>query len=153
VDPFTDFLTQLTPKFFLDDPQRVRSNAYIAFLAMFAVSFIAGVAMTVFAKQLSKGNRVHRGILERYGTALGWVGGAGLIIVAVRYADVQLFSKRLWTALDLLALLIVIGHFVHYRIRKYPQDIAEYDEEARRRRYLPVPTARRTQLRAARRRR
>jgi hypothetical protein len=152
-DALSEFLTQLSPRFILEDPQRVRSPLYLVFLGMFVVSMIAGIVLVVGSRRLSRGNRLHHRIMQRYGTWLGWLGGIGIIVIAVRYADVQLFSKRLWTVLDLFALLAVGIHFILYRVKQYPADLAAYREEERRRRYLPPAHGGRAPARMARRRR
>jgi hypothetical protein len=66
-----------------------------------------------------------------------------LVIVGLRYAKVSLLSTRLWTILDLLAIAAVAIHFVVYRVRKYPAEIAAYRDEERKRRYFPSTRRRR----------
>ena len=142
MDSFFDALgglfSRISPGWLLEDPQKARSAGYLVVVGIFVIALIAGIVMSVGARRLSKGNRLHRRLLQRYGGWLGWLGGVGLLIVALRYADVQLLSKRLWTALDLLALIAVGVYFVVYRVRRYPQELADYREEERKRRFLPV---------------
>jgi hypothetical protein len=138
LNALTDFFGQLSPKFFLEDPQRVRSPLYLVFLAIFFIACVSGILLTTFSKRLSKGNNLHRRIIDRYGTWLGWLGGVGIIVIALRYADIVLFSKRLWTFLDLLALVALGAHYLYYRTQKYPEQLATYREDERRRRYLPA---------------
>ncbi|HZT08304.1 MAG TPA: hypothetical protein VFC51_14865 [Chloroflexota bacterium] len=150
-DALGDLISRVSPGWLLEDPQKARSAVYLALLAFFVLACAAGIAMAVGSRRLSKGNRIHRRLWSRYGNWIGWLGGLGIIIVAMRYADVQMFSKRLWSVLDALAIVAVVGHFAVYRWRKYPHDMAVYREEERRRRFLPAPQGGRA--RGARRRR
>jgi hypothetical protein len=147
-----DFLSSVSLQFFFEDPQRVRSNLYIFFGFIFLASLVTGGVLAVADRRLSKGNRLHRTLLHRYGSWLGWLGGVGLLVLAIRYADIQLFSKRIWTVLDLFAILAVIIHYVWYRVRRYPDDLALYREEERRSRHLPPAQRGRIMARALQRR-
>ena len=138
LDALGDLASRLSPGWLLEDPQKVRSTGYLVVLAFFAIVMIVGIVLAMGGNRLSKGQRLHRRLMELYGQWLAWTGGLGVVIIALRYADVQLFSKRLWTALDIMVVLAIIGHFVWYRIRRYPDELAAYNEEERRRRYLPT---------------
>jgi len=152
-DAVADLASRISPGWLFEDPQRARSVGYIGVLVLFVAAFVAGLVLALGSKRLSKGNRLHARIMERYGAWLGWVGGVGMLVIALRYADIVLFSKRLWTALNLLALIIVLVHFAMYWFKQYPLQLAEYKEEERRRKHFPAPQPKRSQSRPARRRR
>jgi hypothetical protein len=153
MNALTDFLQNLSPKFFFEDPQKMRSSLYWVFLAIFLASLIGGIVMSVGSQRFSQGNRLHRALYQRYGAWLGWLGGLGILILIIRYADVVLFSKRIWTVLDLFAILAVGIHYAWYRMKQYPEQLEFYREEERRSRYLPPAQRGRTVMRAVRRRR
>jgi len=140
-DAFWDLMGRMSPGFLLEDPRRVQSSLYVFFLIIFVAALIAGVVMSVWSRKLSHDNRLHRRLIVRYGNWLGWIGGLGILIIGLRYADVQLFSKRIWTVLDLFALVAVGIHFALYWFKEYPQQRADYIEEERRRRFLPAGQA------------
>lgn len=136
MDSITEALAEFAPNRLLDDPRAVESGIYLFILGFFAVVFLIGLVFSLMPDRLARGHRLHRRLFERYGAWAGWLGGAGLLIVAVRYANVPLFSKRLWTLLDFIAVVVVAAHAVWYRIARYPDEHADYLEEQRRRRYL-----------------
>jgi hypothetical protein len=74
---------------------------------------------------------------------MAWLGGAGLLVIALRYVNVPLFSKRIWTIVNIIAILGVLAHFLWYRFARYPDQIADYEEEQRRRRHMNPPRRRR----------
>jgi hypothetical protein len=112
-------------------------------LVVCALLFVVGVIAATQATRLSRGNRIHRRMLDLYGQWAAWLGLAGVVIVACRYSNAPLLSKRIWTVIDVVAILAVAGHLIWYRIRRYPAEMAEYREEERRRRYLPNSARRR----------
>ena len=132
-----DLLGQLSPGLLLDDPRSAPGPVYPVLLGVFVVAFIVGLVLTIGSNRLSRGNRLQRRLIGRYGTWAAWLAGAGIVIIGLRYTNVALLSKRLWAALDILAMLAVAAHFVWYRVRRYPAEIAAYREEERKRRFLP----------------
>jgi hypothetical protein len=139
--PF-DPLAGFAPGRLLEDPRTVESPIYLVLLSIFVVAFIAGLIMSLNPERLAGRNRIHRRLLQHYGALIGWIGLIGMIVIGLRYLNVPLFSKPLWTFLNFLALLAVIAHFVRYRLRFYPAEMAAYREEERRRRFV-TPGARR----------
>ena len=150
MEPILEFLQSLAPGQLLEDPRTRPGEAYLALLALFAVSFVAGLVFT-FAPGRFSTNRLQRRLIERYSAWAAWLGAAGLLAVLLRHANVPLFSKRLWAALNLAALVAVAIHLLWYRIRRYPEEMAEYREEERRRRF--IAPARPAPARSSRRRR
>lgn len=139
MDEFLDALAGFSPGFLFEDPRTVESPIYLAFVGLFVVAFLVGLAAILGADRFARGHRLHRRLLERYGAWAAWLGGCGMLVIGLRYANVIFFSKRLWTALNLLALCAVIIHLVRYRLRHYRRDLALYHDEERRRRFLPTP--------------
>lgn len=118
-------------------------EGYLVALAIFALIFLFGAVVSIGANGFSRGSRLRRALLARYGAWAGWLGGAGMLAIALRYTNVPLFSKRLWTFLVGLSLLTLALHFVWYRLFRYPPDLAEERELGRRRRFLPHRSRRR----------
>jgi hypothetical protein len=104
---------------------------------LFSVILVGGLIAIFGAGRLSQGNRLHRRLLARYGSWGVWLGLVGLGAVLLRFATVPLFSKRLWTVLDALAVIGVIAHYFWYRRREYAAEVESYLEQERRRRFLP----------------
>ena len=110
---------------------------YIIFLTLFSVVFLAGLVAMFGANRLSKDNRLHRRLFGRYGSWGIWLGLVGLMAVGLRFATVPLFSKRLWSVLDALAVVAVAAHYVWYRRHEYAAEMSSYVEQERRRRFQP----------------
>jgi hypothetical protein len=146
-----DQLYKLSPGYLFTDPQGVHSPLYLPAAGVFAIVFLGGIFALLFRDRLSDGNRLHLRLIERYGTWASSLGAVGLLIILLRYASVPLFSKRAWTLLAVLSVIAVGAHYVWYRIKYYPEQLAAYLEEERKRRFLPTPR-RSTAVRRGRRR-
>jgi len=143
VDELLQLLGHLTPGELLVDPRSTPSAVYLGLLAFFLIVGVGGTLASVLSSRLARGNRIHQRLLDVYGQWAAWLGFAGVVIVGLRYANVSLLSKRIWTILDLLAIAAVAIHFIVYWVRKYPAEIAAYRDEERKRRYLPGTRRRR----------
>jgi hypothetical protein len=136
-------LGEFAPNRLLEDPRSVDSQIYLFILGFFGVIFLLGLVLSLMPDRLSGGHRLHRQLFARYGGWAAWLGATGLFVIALRYVNVPLFSKRLWTLVDLVAILAVAGYALWYRFARYPDDLADYEEDQRRRRYVPTPGRRR----------
>jgi hypothetical protein len=143
LDPFSQALAEFAPNRLLDDPRSVDSGIYLFILGFFALVFLVGLVLALLPDRLARGNRLHRSLYARYGAWMAWLGGTGLFVIGLRYVNVPLFSKRLWTIVNLIAILAVLVHFIWYRIRRYPDELADYEDEQRRRRHINPPRRRR----------
>lgn len=143
MEDLLQILGHLSPGELLLDPRSTPSNLYYALLGGFVVMFVVGVIAATQATKLARGNRIHLRMLDLYGQWAAWLGLAGIIIVALRFSNAQLLSKRIWTFIDVITTLGVAIHFLHYRIRRYPNEMADYLDEERKRRYLPGTRRRR----------
>jgi hypothetical protein len=137
-----DQLYKLSPGYLFADPRGVHSPLYVPAAVFFAIVFLGAMFALLFRERLSDGNRLHLRIIERYGTWAASLSAWGLLTILVRYASVPVFSKRAWTVLAVLAVIGVFVHFLWYRIKFYPEQLADYLEAERKRRFFP--TARRT---------
>jgi len=139
VDTLLDILGRISPGHLFEEPRPVVSSVYLVLAAIFAVVFVVGLVFALRPNLLAHGNRLVRRLTALYATWYAWLGGIGLVVIGLRYMSVSLLSKRIWTVLDVLAILAVTGHLLYYRLRRYPDDLADYLEEERRRRFIPQP--------------
>jgi phosphatidylglycerophosphate synthase len=139
MDDIRDALGPFWPGRLFEEPRSTDNPLYWVVLALFVAVFIAGLVMWLGRKRLAKGNRIHQHLFDLYGQWATGLGGAGILIVPLRMLGIPLFSKRLWTLLNLLAIVAVAAYFVRYYRTQYPQQMAEYREEERKRRFYPTP--------------
>ncbi len=140
MDEFAQELSKLSPGYLFQDPRTgVQSPFYLVALAIFVLVFLGGLIALIFRERISQGNRLHLRIIERYATWAASLGASGILVIVLRYANVPLFSKRIWTVLNVLAVLALFAHFIWYKVKFYPEQIAAYLEEERKRRFLPTP--------------
>lgn len=151
MEALIEFLAKLSPGFLFEDPRTVQSPAYLVFLGTFIIAFVAGLVSVLFSERLSRGNRLARQVLDRYGHWMAWLGALGILAVGLRYTNVVLFSKRIWTLLDFLVLIAVLGHLIWYLRFNYPAELAAYQDSERRRRFAPGRRATMTTRRSSRR--
>jgi hypothetical protein len=72
-----DQLYKLSPGYLFSDPHGVHSPLYVPAAVVFAIVFLGGLFALVFRDRLSDGNRLHLGIIERYGTWAASLGAWG----------------------------------------------------------------------------
>ncbi len=53
-----------------------------------------------------------------------------------------MFARPLWLYFTFAALGAVIGYYAYYWRRRYPSEVSAYEEQARRRRWMPTPRKR-----------
>jgi hypothetical protein len=150
MDAFIELLSQLSPGHLFEDPPRVESSLYVDLLFVLGSAFALGLLANYRPELFFPANPLNARILKRYGSALAWLAGFGVLAMALRYSGAPFFAKRIWTVLDVAALIVLAGHFVHYRLTGYAEDRAAHEEEARRRRFhtgTPGPTRRRRRRR------
>ena len=143
MDDITQAIAEFAPNRLLEDPHTVDSGIYLFILGFLVLVLLIGLAFSLMPDRFARGNRLHRRLFATYGGWAAWFAGAGLLVIGLRYVNVPLFSKRIWTLLDLAAILAVGAYALWYRIARYPDDRADYLEELRRRRYISAGGRRR----------
>ena len=146
MDFFADLPFQLSPSHLFEDPSPVTSGIYVDLVFLLAFTMLFGVLASVRPQLFVRDNTFHQQIMRQYGGWVAWLSGVGVVLIGLRYTNAPFFSKRLWTAADLIALLVVAAHFARYRLSSYGDDLAGYQEEQRRRHFrtgAPAPSRRR----------
>jgi hypothetical protein len=139
METLRDALGPFWPGRLLEEPRGVESPVYWVLLAICVVAFVVGLACAIWPDRIAKGNRIHRRLYSLYGQWYAWLGGAGILLVVLRMATIPLFSKRIWIALNMLAMLVVGLYLLRYMRTRYPEVMADYREDQRKRRFYPTP--------------
>lgn len=143
----------LSPERLLEDPRSVEGGAFLNVAVGLALIGILGALLTTRAQPFSRGNTLHEGLMRTYGTWLVWLAAFGLLATLVRYANAPFFSKRIWLALDVVAIFGLAAYFAIYRLTTYPHDLERYHENLRAQRFRPASHPRPRRSRSGRRRR
>ena len=143
MDEVTRALAEFAPDRLLADPRSVDSGVYLFILGCFVLVFLIGLALSLMPNRFARGNRLLRRVYGLYGAWAAWLSAAGMVVIGLRYVNVPLFSKPIWTLLSVIAVLAVGIHALWYRLARYPDERADYLEEERRRRHISPPRRRR----------
>jgi hypothetical protein len=146
LDTVVEFLSRLNPASLFEDPGPVESPLYLNLAFVLAALLILGVFVSARPRVIAGANRVQEMALRRYGGALAWIAGSGLVVVGLRFTNAPFFAKRIWLVLALMSLLTLGVHGLWYRLTQFPRDVAAQAEAERRRRLrigTPAPSRRR----------
>src|SRR5687767_5393592 len=125
MEVLSQLLNQLSPGQLLEDPGSAESSIYVNLLVVLAPAAVLGFLMSYRPQLFAGENALHARLLHQYGSALAWIAVLGIIAVALRDTNAPFFATRSWTALNVLALLVLVGHFLHYRLAGYGADAAQ----------------------------
>src|SRR5581483_2563146 len=109
---------------------------------LFGLLLVGGLIAYALAPRLMKRHRVRVRLFRQFMGWLAAVGALGLFWIVARMLGAPLFARPLWLWFTLIALLAVIGYHTYYWRRRYPGEMSAYEEQARRRRWMPTPKKR-----------
>lgn len=125
--------------------------------AILIVTFVLSFYINLRRRDIYNGHALHMRVARIFTNASMTVSGIGILLVVARALEMDWLSTRVLLYLDLLALIALFAYFQFYYMRlRYPEDLAYYNEEERKRRYIPpgaLPTPAITMRRRAPRRR
>lgn len=131
---------RLLPSYWWTDPtDAIGGPVWTAFAVLLGVLFVAGVALWLLAPHIAPTNSLHRRLLIR---AARWSVGlmtVGLFLLLFRWQLTPFLSKRLWLFLWIAVTVGMVAYAVRYRRTTYLDDLADWEDSERRRRYLPKP--------------
>jgi hypothetical protein len=136
-----EIFERLLPSYWWTDPtDAIDGPGWIVFAVLLGVAFIAGVTFWLLAPNLAPRNSLHRRLIAR---AAKWTVGlatTGLFLLLFRWQLTPFLSKRLWLFLWILSVIGAVAYGERYRRTGYGADLAAWNDNERRRRYLPKPS-------------
>ncbi|HZR98599.1 MAG TPA: hypothetical protein VFE37_07835 [Chloroflexota bacterium] len=131
------------PSLWLTDPAQGSTALFYLLLAdLFALLLIGGLIAYALAPRLMKRHRIR---IRLFRQLMGWlaaIGALGAFWTLARMLGAPLFARPLWLYVTFIALLVVLGYHAYYWRRRYPAEISAYEEQVRRRRWMPTPRKR-----------
>jgi hypothetical protein len=132
-----------TPSLWLTDPNQGSTAAFYLLVGdLFGLLLIGGLIAYFLAPRLMKRHRIR---IRLFRQLMGWlaaIGALGLFWVIARAVGAPLFARPLWLWFTIGALIAVLGYHAYYWRRRYPVEISAYEEQVRRRRWMPTPRKR-----------
>lgn len=128
----------LSPGYWLSDAtEPLDGTLAIVLGVMLTLGMAAGLYLRLSSGTMFGGHRFKQ--RQARGLANPAIGlcAAGLVILLFRWQLVPLLSNRIWLMLWWLAVLGGTGYVVWFYRRRYPARLAAYEQDERRRRYLP----------------
>lgn len=131
------------PSRWLTDPsQGPLALFYLLVGDLFGLLLVGGLIAYFLAPRLMKRHRLRIRIFRQLMGWLAGIGALGLFWVLARALGAPLFARPLWLYFTFLALIVVLAYHAHYWRRRYPVEISAYEQQIRRRRWLPTPRKR-----------
>lgn len=136
-----EIFERLLPSYWWTDPtDAIGGPGWIVFAVLLGLAFVAGITLWLLAPRLVPTHSLHRRLIAR---AAKWTAGlatSGLFLLLFRWQLTPFLSKRLWLFLWILSAVGVLVYAERYRRKTYPDDLAAWNDNERRRRYLPKPS-------------
>ena len=114
-----------------------------AILGLFAVVMLASALVWVGRRRLFPGHRVKVRLAATYGPWFFGIASCGVFFVLMRAAGAPILTARVLWLLCLLGLVGLAVHLIRYLRTGYRLDVAAFERDAMRRRFIPKPKGRR----------
>jgi hypothetical protein len=116
------------------------SNFHGVFLVLFAlIAVAAAVAYVYFAKRRFKEHSLNARLAERLSYVLTAFATVGLLLLVCSLSQVPLLSMPMWLIITTVAFIAFVVYAIFYYVTVYPSELARYQRERDRARYLPKP--------------
>jgi len=111
-----------------------------AFLGLFLLIAIAAVVVYFYLFQRRfKNHKLNARLAERSSMILTAFAVVGLLLLASALGKVPLLSAPLWLILSAVVFIAFLVYGAYYYATVYPHELAKYDRELERARYIPKP--------------
>ena len=135
----------------------------IAFLVVFAIGFIAALALYLRPPAAIKAHTLKQRLMARYTNWLIWAFGFGLVFYLFQLMGLPFLGWRVWTWISIVAVVAVLVAIIYVWRTTYPAQLAAYEAQQAKRYYqqqarkrpigqdgVPVPRSPRAEKRRTR---
>ena len=130
--------TRLSPShWFADVTEPIDSPVYVVLAVVLTIGLVGAIYLRLMADGMFDGHRYKQRLARRLSNWAIGLCAAGLTILLFRWQPVPVLSKRLWLYLWWLVIVAGAVYVVYFYRRLYPEHLATFEENERRRRYLP----------------
>jgi hypothetical protein len=110
------------------------------FLVLFLFIAIAAVVVYFYLFQRRfKNHKLNARLAERASMILTAFAAVGFLLLVFALGRIPFLSAPLWLILSLVAFIAFAGYAVYYYLTVYPSELAKYNREQERARYIPKP--------------
>ncbi len=110
---------------------------YIHLLVIFGVMIFLAVVIWIFVTRLRKHNPVQIKLGRKVYYCLFVCGSIGFVLLFFRYQNISFLSSRFLLLVLFLVFVIWLGFILFYFIKKYQDELAEFQNFVRKIKYMP----------------
>jgi len=115
-------------------------NFHGVFLVLYVLIAIAAVVVYFYvAKRRFKGHALNTRLAERLSYVLTTFATIGLILILFSVSRAPILSMPMWLIVTTVAFIAFVIYAIYYYVTVYPLELAKYEREQERVRYLPKP--------------
>lgn len=122
--------------FWFAQPSTVLNNYDWVFGYIFAGLTALGIIVWLINK-FGVRHQITKKLLDRYATAVFWIGLVGLLWFGFRYEAVPIFSKRIFAGIVMALGIIWLGFVKYYMVFRFLKEKREYDYNQLKSKYIP----------------
>ena len=138
-----DFEQLIDPWYWFEAPFGPATPFTYAVMGLFALVMIASAVVWVGRRRLFPGHRVKVRLAATYGPWFFGIAALGVFFVLMRAAESPILTARVLWLTCLLGLVGLAVYFARYLRIGYPIEVAAFERDEMRRKFIPKPKARR----------
>ena len=138
-----DFEQLVDPWYWFDGFTGSATPFTYGLLALFAWAMVASAIVWVGRRRWFPGHRVKVRLAATYGPWFFGIAATGAFFVLMRVAQAPILTARFLWLVCLLSLIGLAAYLVRYLRTGYPLEVAAFERDEMRRKFIPKPKGRR----------
>ena len=138
-----DFAQLIDPSYWFDGFTRPGTPFTYGLLALFGWAMVSSAIVWVGRRRWFPGHRVKVRLAATYGPWFFGIAATGVFFMLMRVAGAPILTARFLWLLCLLALVALAAYLLRYFRTDYALEVAAFQREDMRRKFIPKPKARR----------